>query len=213
MITVCAADPGFRSDASAAVVVRVDGNTLTLVGWLERRPQGAPLQPSAVCRDIAGLAKKFDCTAVWSDFFYSESMREELAKHSLGLELGPTGQAGKVEVWSTARTLIHEGRVRVPDVRALVAQLKQVRARPTSGGGLSIDQPRVKGSHGDLASAFALALWAANKSIGSTWECGYLGAPDLRHAPPAARRAIQNIGGSWDDDDEDAAPSARSIYL
>ena len=170
MTHVCAADPGFRSDASGAVVVHVGGRIVTLVGWLERRPDGAPLQPSVVCRDIATLAHKYGCTEVWSDFFYSESMREELGKANLGLRLGPTGATGKTEIWSTTRTMIHEGRAQIPNVRALVAQLKQVRARPTNGGGLSIEQPRVKGSHGDLASAYALAMWAANKHAGRDTE-------------------------------------------
>lgn len=168
---VCAADLGLRSDGTGACVLRVDdheeGNAITLVGHYERRPtEGKPLSPSVVCVDVAHLARHFGCSVVWSDLFYVEAFREELQKRGLMLREAPTGASGKAEVWTTCRAEILEGRVRVPRVGPLLAQLKLVRSRPTSGGGLSIEQPRRQGTHGDLASAFALAVWAAVRGGG-----------------------------------------------
>lgn len=176
---VCAADLGFRSDASAAVVISAEQRTLSLAGWLERRPSnGRALQPSAVLADIARLARHFGCGEVWSDFHYSETAREELAKSGVNLRLGPTGATGKTVVWTAARAVILEGRVRVPRIHPLLTQLKAVRGRATSGGGLSIEQPRKYGSHGDLATAFALALWAATDEACEAWRWNALGDQD-----------------------------------
>jgi hypothetical protein len=213
-IHVCAADFAFRSDASAAVVLRVEGRIVRLVGSEETRPErGKPLKPSVVIGGVAKLAKAFHCHEVWSDFHYSETVREELAKAEIGLQLGPAGSGGKTEVWTTTRALIHEGRVKAPMVLTLITQLKAVRARPTPGGGLSIEQPRRPGSHGDLAAAFALALWAANKQMG-WFEPSYAGtryhaATSTRagFAPASPRRMevpdpLKQPGGDWPDDDD-----------
>jgi hypothetical protein len=182
---VCAADLGLRSDGTGAVVLRVDHvlgasgpdgkrprrTHLTLASYYERRPtREAPLSPSVVCGDIARIARARGCREVWADQFYVEAFREELRKHGLVLREAPAGVTGKAEVWSTCRARILEGHVSVPNVPALLSQLKAVRSRPTSGGGLSIEQPRAKGTHADLASAFALAVWAATASRAATVE-------------------------------------------
>lgn len=163
---VVAADLGFRSDASAAVALRVERCDATrravLVDWLELRPQGVALRPSDVCGRVAQLAKNVGCGLVWSDYHYSETLKEELARHRVQLMLGPTGSNGKQEVWTEARQMIHAGSVTTPDLPSLLDQLRAVRHRPTPGGGIAIEQPRRRGSHGDLAAAFALALWAAS---------------------------------------------------
>jgi hypothetical protein len=182
---VCAADLGVRRDGTGAVVLRVDesaaGKHLTLVGHYERRPtEGKPLSPTIVCVDVAHLARRFQCLTVWSDLFYVESLREELQKRGLMLRDAPAGATGKVEVWTTCRAEILEGRIAAPRIPALLTQLKQVRSKPTSGGGLAIEQPRRPGTHGDLASAFALAVWAAIRGGGdfgfdSKWD---------RYVPP-----------------------------
>lgn len=213
MSCTIAADLGFRSDSSAAAVVRAVGRRFVLVDYLEQRPTaGKPLQPSVVLGAIAKLAVRHQCGAVWSDFHYSETAKEELAKNSVGLSLGPAGATGKVEVWTTARALILEGRVFTPNVPGLLAQLKLVRSKPTAGGGLSIEQPRRAGSHGDLAAAFALALWAANAH--PAFDYAYTPAPDYRHDLTGRHRAPGlrvdrggmvhwgSDGPEYDDDDD-----------
>jgi hypothetical protein len=153
------ADFGFRSDSSALVVARLEEDVCRVADIAELRPQrGAPLVPSAVVGEFAAIAKRYSSTAVVADRHYEEAIREHLAEHQLRLVPAPDGLAGKVEVYTRARALIHEGRVRLPDHRRLLAQLKAVTSKPSPGGGLTISSPRRGGSHGDLVSALVLAL-------------------------------------------------------
>ena len=203
-----AADLGFRSDASAAVAIRVElssdkkSRRFTLLDWLELRPHGGPLTPSDVCHRIARLALSVDCRSVWSDFHYSESARELLRGHGVALELGPGGATGKTEVWTTARSLVHSGAVSVPDLPVLLEQLKSVRHKPTTAGGISITQPRRGNSHGDLAAAFALALWVAATQI-TIGPMSYRSVPRERDVSPifggapSRRISSHRRGGTW----------------
>ena len=61
---------------------------------------------------------------------------------------------------------MHEGRIKLPKNPRLIRQLKEVVAKPTPGGGLSITSPRRKGAgHGDLVSALVLAIWEAKRAV------------------------------------------------
>lgn len=160
-ISLCAADLGFRSDASAAVVLHVEPSGLVrFAEHVELRPEkGRPLSPEFVFSEIAGLAKRHSCTSVISDIHYVESLREDMRKAGLDVFLAPGGITGKLAAHTAARNAIHEGRVELPELKRLVEQLSEVSARPTPGGQLQISARRKRGSHGDLASAFILALW------------------------------------------------------
>ena len=153
------ADFGFRSDASALCVSRLEGDLYRVADLREVRPQrGAPLQPSVVVAGFAEVARNYGATSVIADRHYEEAVREHLGTHKLRLVPAPDGLAGKLEVYTRARALLHEGRVRLPAHARLIAQLKAVTSAPTPGGGLTIRSPRRAGAHGDLVSAFVLAL-------------------------------------------------------
>lgn len=164
------ADFGFRSDASALVVALLDGDTYRIADVVELRPQkGAPLIPSAVVASFANVAKRYGCTAVIADRHYEEAIREHLGAHHLRLVPAPDGLAGKLETYTRARALIHERRVKLPEHPRLLAQLKAVTSKPTPGGGLTISSPRRGGAHGDLVSAFVLALAALPSADAAPW--------------------------------------------
>jgi hypothetical protein len=155
------ADFGFRSDSSALVVVQRAGGLFHVDHVLELRPEkGKPLVPSVVVATFANEVKGFGHDTVVSDAHYRESVVEHLESTGLLLQPAPEGQTGKAETYVRARTLINEGKVRLPNHPRLLRQLKEVVATPTSGGGLSISSPRWRaGGHGDLVSAFVLAVF------------------------------------------------------
>jgi hypothetical protein len=158
------ADFGFRSDASSIVVAQRVGPVVVVADVHELRPsKGAPLQPSAVVDAFALVAKRYGATSIAADLHYSESVRELLARHGLGLVALPNGAEGKAAQYVAARSLLREGKVKLPNHARLLAQLKAVVAKPTSGGGLAISsQRRASGGHGDVASACVAALWRAS---------------------------------------------------
>jgi len=91
-------------------------------------------------------------------------MREHLEKSRVQLASAPEGASGKEAVYRRVKTLLHEGRVVLPRACArLVRQLKDVMMRPTSGGGVQILSPRKAGGHGDIVSAWVLAVWQADR--------------------------------------------------
>jgi len=129
-----------------------------------------------------------------ADAHYRESSREHLSPHGLDHIDAPAGRDGKTEVYLNAKKLIHERRVRIPNHPRLLTQLRQIVSRPAPGGGVVITSPRRKGGggHGDLASAFVLALWAArNDDGGADWDVclnawakgGYVGAEHEKKPP------------------------------
>lgn len=169
-ITAIGADFGFKNDASALVVARLEDSVCCIADISELRPRkGAPLVPSEVVASFAETAKCHGATSVIADRYCEEAIREHLVAHNLRLVPAPDGLAGKVEMYTRARALIHERRVRLPNHRVLINQLKAVTSKPTSGGSLSISSPRRGGAHGDVVSAFVHALTGLPSPTTAAW--------------------------------------------
>lgn len=153
-------DFGFKSDASAIVVISFDGKYYRVADMLLRRPErGVPLKPSVVVAEFSEIAKRYGLTQVVADGFAREPLREALSAHGLGILDAPEGLNGKVAVYTRTRSVLHEGRLRLPNNQKLLAQLRSVMSRPTSGGNVSISSPRRAGlGHCDLVSALTLAV-------------------------------------------------------
>lgn len=154
-------DFAFSGDSSAiAVVHQVEGRyELAEIDELCPRP-GAPLKPSHVCARFADVLHRHGARRVYADAWQRESVSEFLAVAQISVGAAPAGQTGKIEVYTKARTLLHQGLVRLPKHDKLRGQLREVTARPTSTG-MTITSPRRKSGHGDLVSALTLALWDA----------------------------------------------------
>jgi hypothetical protein len=94
---------------------------------------------------------------VVADQHYVETVRENIG--NLTLVEAPSVPA---DAYTVVRDAIAEGRVRISaQHQRLLSQLREVRSKPTSGGGISIISPTRGTAHGDVASAFVLAVWKA----------------------------------------------------
>lgn len=186
------ADLGFRSDAAALAIahrawirvpdvdplteqVRCDSsgrpmtkalNVCITADLLELQPRGEPLKPSTVIAKFADVMRRHAGLGHFvSDGHYRETATEHLAEHGLGFVLAPQGAEGVAKAYMRARTLLREGRARIPDHPRLIEQLKAIRWQALPGGGISIIKPRVTaradrgGSHCDLADAWVLSVW------------------------------------------------------
>jgi hypothetical protein len=155
-------DTGFRKDPSAGVVVRSVGDLYVVAECVEIRPEpGKRLIPSVTIKQLLARGDDHRCSSVACDQHYVETVRE----HAGGVDLveAPGGMPGKVETYTHVRTLLKEGKVRIPaGNKRLLSQLRQVVSKPTPGGGLTITSPRRAGAHGDLVSAFVIGLWAVS---------------------------------------------------
>jgi hypothetical protein len=157
-------DFGFRSDSSALVMVALRGSTLHVFDGVEERPrEGQPLKPSVTVKAFADCILG-RCSYLMADGHYREAIAEHLADH--GLEYAPAPNVPS-DAYVRTRMLLREARVRIHTANLgsemtdrLLLQLREVHGRPTSGGRISITNPRwAKGGHGDIASALVLALW------------------------------------------------------
>lgn len=162
-IITAGADFAFRSDSSAlAIVQRADLYQLSQL--VEVTPDGSPLKPSAVVKRFASELRPFEIDTLIADGHYRQSIEEHLETDGLYLQPAPEGASGKVDTYVAARSLLHEGLVKLPSHERLTRQLKAVVSRPLPGGGVSITSPRSRsGGHGDLVSALVLALWSASR--------------------------------------------------
>lgn len=154
-------DTGFRKNPSGGVVVRDTGAKLEVAECVEiAPPKGGRLVPSETVKALVERAKFHHCESLIADQHYIETVRE----HSVGMQLieAPSVPA---DAYIVARDAIAEGRVRISaQHQRLIAQLREVTAKPTSGGGISISSPNRGTSHGDVASAFVLAVWRAARA-------------------------------------------------
>jgi hypothetical protein len=153
-------DFGFVHDSSTLATVHWRAGVALVADLFEARPEpGSPLKPSRVCADFAKRARAHGGDCVMADSHYREAVREHLEVEGLYLLGAPEGQGGKASSYVKARSLMREGRVRLPKDDRLLRQLREVTAKPVPGGGLSVSSPRGPGGHGDLVSALVLALW------------------------------------------------------
>lgn len=156
---VAGADWGFRSNASAVAVfhLRVGGvyEAADLLTW--QPAPGQPLRPSEVAAQAALVLRRQRCRAAMADAHYREAMVEHLAQSGIGQLDAPTDVAS---TYVRARTLLANGKIRLPKHAQLLRDMAEVQQAPTAGGGLRIILPRRPGgSHADLVAALVLALW------------------------------------------------------
>ncbi len=162
---VAALDNGFTSDATSLVVTRRERGKLRVATIVEKRAEkGVPLNPSETICELLDIAKTHGATVVYSDVHYYESVLEHARPRGMRVKKAPGGNAGKVEVHIAARDALAEGRCEYArEPSTLRSQLGNIVARPISGGGMSITSPRRRGSHGDVASAWVLAIYGLEK--------------------------------------------------
>jgi hypothetical protein len=92
-----------------------------------------------------------------ADDHYAQSLVEHLERYKLRRIAAPYDVPA---TYVHARTLLHSGRLELPDNRQLMRDLREVSSAPTAGGRVSIRLPRRPGGgHADLVSALVLALY------------------------------------------------------
>lgn len=158
-------DPGFKRNSSALVILeRIEGvegqqarYRLALLD--ERKPlPGLPLQPKAVTADFAELMLSYGSREFVTDSHEIDDVRDALTAKRCSAVMAPDPAECFVEL----RTLLHEGRLELPEHARLRSQLREVLSKPMPGGGTQIVSPKkADGSHGDLVSALSRAAWHA----------------------------------------------------
>lgn len=151
-------DTGFTRDPSASVSVRKARDGLFDVAEVFeiRVPKGERLKPTETIKLLVERARYHKSGAIIADIHYIESVREQ----SGGFKLTDAPIDITVPYIAT-RNALNEGKIRIGACHErLLKQLHETVQKPSSGGKLIITNPRKAGAHGDLVSAFVLAVWA-----------------------------------------------------
>ena len=156
-------DLGFRKNSSALAVARAEGGVAVLVYHDERRPApGAPLVPSEVCADFAATCRGYGVESVRGDLHYAETAREHFGRAGIVYDDWNPSQDAQAEAFSTVRSRMAEGKVRLPNDPRLLAQMRAVKSQPVPGGGTRIVLPKQGRAHGDVLMSVVLALAAVD---------------------------------------------------
>lgn len=151
-------DLGFAKNSSALAIAHWRDAHVTLAALEEVKPQeGSLLKPSEVISDYALTIAEHGGTAIMADGHYKASAVEYLGDEGVGFIDAPTAPA---EAFIAARTIMREGRAKIPNEPRLIRQLQETMCKRSSGGHMSIVLPLWKtGEHGDLAQAMVLAFF------------------------------------------------------
>jgi hypothetical protein len=106
---------------------------------------------------VVEVAKRYDAEVVL-DQYAAKQVRGTLAEKGARCKVLPQGAASTDANYREIRHRLYSGDLIVPDDPALLGDLRRLRSRTTSTGASSVVNPRIKGAHGDRASALSLAV-------------------------------------------------------
>ena len=157
---VAAVDLAFVGDSSALVIVgrdHDDGERLRLVLARSWTPQpGKPLSFGATLDEIADACLAHGVRAVYLDQFNAASAREHLQRRGLHPSVVTTTAVSKSAMFADLKQRLYEGALDLYEHPELLAELRRIET-VTTPGAASVRIRRLGSSHGDLATALALA--------------------------------------------------------
>lgn len=147
-------DPDTGKDVETTV------NRITVADIREKKPQeGAALKPSEVCKEFTTAIAAHHGSFLMADGHYKATAIEHLTDAGLAFVEAPVKPA---DAFIATRAAMREGRVKLPNHGRLLKQLRETMAKRGSAGTITIVLPKWKtGEHGDIASAFVLAVYQA----------------------------------------------------
>jgi hypothetical protein len=188
---VCGLDPAFSKDPfGVALLGRAKDGVGFVVGPVKGlRPEG---EFAGVIDEVARLAKEYGVGKLITDQFCSVATVEQLKrKHALHVVVNNMTAASKTAIFQELRGRIYDQSLPLPENPGLIAELMRLRTR-FSAGSASIVNPRVGGSHGDMAQALAMAAYELSTHV------GVAGGPILlRRDSPRAALQEKADGGNW----------------
>lgn len=164
---VAGLDPAFSSDPFGLALVGRDRHVrqrLVLglarawkpskrkaIGFEERRER-----EDTVLGEVADICLSFGARVV-TDQFAATPIVEALRRRGLNVQTRPMTAVSKSEAFSALRARLNAGQLDLYEHADLLAELRRLRTKYTSGHAAVVN-PRVGGSHGDLAQSLALAV-------------------------------------------------------
>lgn len=201
---VAGLDPAFSSDPFGLALV---GRDLTdrrrLVLGLARAWRPSKRRPEAfeerrevedaVLAEVAAVCLRYGARAV-TDQYAAPAVVARLRSYGLSVRTVPMTASSKTAAFLELRAQLGAGALALYEHRDLLMELRRLRTRYAAGSAAVVN-PRVGGSHGDLAQSLALAVFASRGAYGQRSVGG-----DGEGLPaPFSREDVARPGPGWEE--------------
>jgi hypothetical protein len=115
-----------------------------------------------VLAEVAQVCRAYGVSRVYTDQYAASAVIERLSHAGLYVESIPMSANSKTRAFGEMRGRLYTGSLELYQHPTLIDQLKRLRSKFTAGSAQVVN-PRVGGSHGDLAQALALACHAVRE--------------------------------------------------
>jgi phage terminase large subunit-like protein len=157
---VAGLDPAFSRDPFGLAIVGQDpSDTGRLVlGVMDAlKPSRLPGGFDRKLDQVIEVCNRYAVREVVTDQYAAPAIIDRLEAAGLHVEAVHQSAASKTAAFAELRTKLYNGTLELYEHPSLVAELRRLRTRFTVGQA-AVENPRVGGSHGDLAQAVALAV-------------------------------------------------------
>jgi len=165
-------DPGFTNDPFGVAIVGRDTirpDRLRLVCAREWAPatyesleERREIEDSTLA-GVVEVLRHYEVTRAVCDQHLAPAMVEYFGQRGIYVEPIPMTSTSKTLAFQELRERLNLGQLELYEHPALLAQLRRLKTRYRAGSA-SVVNPRVGGSHGDLAQALAIAVLACRSS-------------------------------------------------
>jgi phage terminase large subunit-like protein len=159
-------DPAFSSDPfGLALVGRSIGDPRLMVlgDALAIKPQRAVsfeqrrAVEDEVLEQVCQLGQRYGARVV-TDQYASKAVTDRISRAGLSVRVNAMTAASKTAIFSELRGRLYDASLELHEHPALAAELRRLRTKFTAGQS-AVYNPRIGGSHGDMAQALALAVY------------------------------------------------------
>jgi hypothetical protein len=195
---VAGLDPAFSSDPFGLALVGRDRHDRSrlIVGlvrtWTPERRRGESFEErrsreDVVLDEVADVCRHFRARVV-TDQYAAPAIVERLQRSGLFVRTVPMTAGSKTAAFGELRARLYSGGLELYEQPQLLAELRRLRSKYTAGSSTVVN-PRVGGSHGDMAQALALACWEHATTYTGEWPQGWL---DRQQHSPAITAGLMD---------------------
>ena len=162
---VAGLDPAFSKDPFGLALAGRTADGRMAVGPVRAlRPEG---DFSGPIDEVAQVVKEYKARAC-TDQFSSAAVTDRLRNHhGLAVRINTMTPQSKTAIFQALRTSLYDGTLLLPDHPGLIDELRRLRTKYAAGQAAVVN-PRVGGSHGDMAQSLALAVHELSSTIVGT---------------------------------------------
>lgn len=188
-------DPAFARDPMGLAIVgrHPHDRHLLRLGYAEsRRATGGFTGP---LDEVATICKRYGARVV-TDQHAAVPVVERLRRAGLTVSVHNVSASSKTAAFGELRARLYSQELEIYEHPALIAELTRLRTRYAAGSAAVVN-PRIGGSHGDVASALSLAIYELRAARGQQRRLRVGVAETDRHGQRTGRWETQKGAFTW----------------